>query len=657
MTDPMAFHRKLSDSAARYLFLAVLLCIMSALLLSCTGSGAAGGGETETEKGTQNEMIPNETAGYQTASGIRYTATGDFSADGDSFVFWDGLTLVFAGDTRTDAFNRIAVTYTADAPLVCTAVYDEGGEETENRFYLEAGSHTFRCLTERGLGGVTAANLRQLSVESCTGGRAAFALHDLTTDVLSLDSSGSVYYLTGDRYTVGIRLNWGGGICYIADRENPVDGMVNLINQADTGRLVQQSYYGTGARDGYTPGSFNNSVWSYNPVQGGDQYQNHSRIIDIEVTDTSVYVKSQPQDWSLDNAITPSYMENTYTLCDGYIRVDNRFVDFSGWEHPYSHQELPAFYTVSYLDTFVWYDGIRPWTGDTLSRRDDLNFWGDPRYSADCQFFLRESNTETWCAWVSSAEDYGIGLYVPNVDLLYAGRHMYNGSTDAYNGACNYVAPINRLQMVSYEPIVYSYMMACGSTEDIRVVFADNRDFADNASLHKNYMSQRLPDDMPEKPEALSADMTVLDFSAAEHIWLAQNPYNTEVSHDSEAGAMRLTAEVGFDVQVLFDYSASEPTLQAEQFSGIAVTYRIPDTNAKSAYGCELFLCTGDRFGAEAGASVTGEYIADGEYHTLELALDGLDFWSGQINAIRFDWFNDCADGDAIEIRSVALLP
>ncbi len=600
-------------------------------------------------------MTENMTTYCETASGIRYSVEGNASPSDSGIALNGTAVLVFEDGTHTDMFNRFALSYTSDTPLVCTLVYDEDGEETENRFYLEAGEQVFRCMTEKSLSGKTSAHLRRMMVERCGGGRAVFALHDLTTDTVSLDNSGNAYYLSDDRYSVGIRLNWGGGICYISDKENPVDGMENLINQADTGRLVQQSYYGTGEREGYSPGSFNNSRWSYNPVQGGDQYQNHSRIIDIEVTDTSVYVKSQPQDWSLNNQITPSYMENTYTLCNGYIRVDNRFVDFSGWEHPYSHQELPAFYTVSYLDKFVWYDGSKPWTGDALSSRDDLNFWGDPKYSADCQFFLRESNTETWCAWVSSADDYGIGLYVPNVDLLYAGRHMYNGSKDAYNGACNYVAPINCLQMVSFTPITYSYIMACGSTEEIRAVFAENRDFADNASLHENYMSQRRSDDMPDKPVELNVDMSHIDFADAENVWLMQTANNTTVSYDSTEGTLRLTADVGFDVQILIDYRQSQPILQAERYSKIAITYRIPESNALGDYGCELFLCTGDRFGAEAGCSVTGQYHADGEYHTLELDVSGLDFWSGDINAIRFDYFNDCADGDVIEIRTITL--
>ena len=74
-----------------------------------------------------------------------------------------------------------------------------------------------------------------------------------------------------------------------------------------------------------------------------------------------------------------------------------------------------------------------------------------------------------------------------------------------------------------------------------------------------------------------------------------------------------------------------------------------------SAYGCELFLCTGDTPNATAGKSVRGNYIADGEYHTIEFDLTGLDFWKGTVHSIRYDFFNECADGDEIFIRSIRL--
>ncbi|MBO5256938.1 MAG: hypothetical protein J6C42_05495 [Clostridia bacterium] len=572
-----------------------------------------------------------------------------------SVTIQSGHTHTFDEGAFAQSFNRFTMTYTADEPFRCRISYIEDGEERSDDFFLEAGENrTFSGLIGHFLAGKKGNDLTSLTLDSCTDSDAQFLLFDFTTEECSV-FSGNTYYIENDRFKVGIRLLWGGGICYISDVQNPIPGLTNLVNQADTGRLIQQSYYGTGPNGEYTPGTFNNSNWRYNPVQGGDKYQNHSRIIDIVTTETSVYVKSQPQDWSLDGQITPSYMENTYTLYDDHIRVDNRFVDFSGWEHPHAHQELPAFYTVSYLDRFTWYDGAKPWTGDTLSFRDDLNFWGDSRYAEDCRFVLRESNTETWCSWTKPDVDYGIGLYVPNADTYFAGKHAYNGSMDPYNGACNYVAPVNQMQMVSYQPIEYSYLMTTGSVEDIRATFAKHRDFSDNAALRELSVSLRIPDDTPVKPALDDIPVESLDLTVPENMWILSGMNNTGIDYDESEGAVRLTAKVGFDVQCGIDYSNANPRLKAEDCRKITVEYRIPEENAQTSYGCELFLCAGETRNAEAGKSVRGNYIADGEYHTIEFDLTGLDFWKGTVHSIRFDYFNECADGDGIYIRSIRM--
>lgn len=387
--------------------------------------------------------------------------------------------MVFIEKQFQGQFNRYSLNYFSTKPLRGKLNYILDGEEKTDSFFLEAGELTFNCLIPEYLDEKYAEAAVSLSFESITGEEGEFELHNFSCEKYRIFSR-DTYYIENDRFKVGIRLVWGGGICYISDSKNPVEGMQNLVNQADEGRLIQQSYYGTGGNDEYEPGHFNNQRWSYNPVQGGDKCANHSRIIDIIEKDNGVYVKSQPQDWSLDGAITPSYMENSYILMPDYILVENRFVDFSGWKHRPAHQELPAFYTVSYLDNFRHYDGEKPWTGDALTARPDLKFWGDPQYNRFCYFMVKPANTETWCCWTNDSDDYGIGLYVPGIEILLAGKHEYNKSKDPYNAACNYVAPLKQIELVSFKPLEYSYMMTTGTVEEIRETFHRNKDFAKN---------------------------------------------------------------------------------------------------------------------------------------------------------------------------------
>lgn len=620
--------------------LALMLC--SIALVSCSpkedGNKIPDGAEflvTETAEGAE-VFTANGTAyqatGYKAYENGLFTINQDFSAE------------LSALSSQEEVFTRVCVSYESDSPLKMQATYTQDGEEVLDLLYLEAGKSQFNFLVKDFIKGKEASALKSLRISTCQGGDAKFMLLGCHTEKVA-KPEGASYYLQNERYRLGVRLSWGGGISLLQDKNaKEINDVKNLVNQADEGRLVQQSYYGTAGNDEYTPGEFNGSKWTYNPVQGGDKNRNQSRLIDFQVEDHYVYVKAQPQDWSLNKQITPSYMENRYELGEDVIRVDNRFVDFSGWTHQHASQELPAFYTISWLDNFYYYGGCEPWTDDALTAEPSLNFWGDPAYHNDCLFSMQESNTETWCAWINDEANYGIGLYVPNVDQFLAGKFSYNGSKSSLDAATNYVAPLNSLMIVSYEPIEYSYLITTGSLEHIRSVFKENKDFADNASLHKNYISGRVPDAV--------ADMTSIDFSDPENAALLLPRNSTSAAYSQEQQALKLEVLDG-DVQTELIYSSSKKEMTAEVYKNISITYMIPTTNAYDTYSYEMFLCAGSTTFAVSDKSVRGEWIKDGEYHTLTIPLEGLDFWQGKINSIRFDYFNVANPADVFYVKSI----
>ena len=587
----------------------------------------------------------NGTASVTTATGLAYQATGYSKYADGAFEINAGYTVTF-DNLFTENFNRLTLCYVSSAPLKCTVTYTVNGKTINDLFYLEAGKQTFCALTLDYLAGKQASDLITMKFETCEKKNAEFVLCDLKTEVYEVYAD-EVYYLENESYMLGVRLSWGGGICYLQDLNKKIGGIKNLINQADTGRLVQQSYYGTYANGEYKDGDYNGTPWPYNPVQGGDVHGNPSRIIDIVVGDASLYIKAQPQDWGHDGELTISYMENLYLLENDHVRVDNRFVDFSGWEHRFASQELPAFYTLSYFGDFTYYGGSKPWEDQPLTTEKKLGFWGDPACHDDCTFKMRYSNTETWCAWTNSVTDYGIGLFVPGIDTMLAGRHAYNGSKDSKDGATNYVAPLCTMKLVSFEPVEYSYMMTTGSLEQIRETFKAHKDFATNESLHKNYINDRIED------EGVATSMQELVF--ADHaISLKLKPTNnTTVGFSEEQQAAMLTIAAASDPHVSIDYTQSTPTLKAEDYSKIVITYMIPTTNKYKSYNAELFLCTGSTMNAEGGKSVRVQIIADGEYHTAEIDVSNLNFWSGNVNAIRFDYFDACGEGDVMYVKSI----
>ncbi len=608
----------------------------------------------DTEEGTEGEpLLPpadfevseeNGTASVSTPAGLSYTVTGYTAMNQGVFAFDRSLSVAFPEGAFDEKFNRFTVTYASTQPLKVWFTFTERGKTLEEYYFLDAGSGDFSGLNPGFVTGFSARKLSALRVESCNGKAAEFTLSALATE--AVETPDSSLYLENDRFKLGIDLSWGGTVNYLQDKTCTVEGLTNLVNRHDTGRLIQQSFYGTPGVPGvYEPGISFDSKWVYNPVQGGDQYNNPSRLIDLVITETSIYIKSQPQDWSLNNKLTPSYMENTYTLAADHVRVDNRFTDYSGWEHPFAGQELPALYTVSYLDKFVWYDGEASWTGDALSSRNDLKFWGE--FEADCTFPYRGENSETWCAWVSSAEDYGLGLFVPAVDRLKAGRYLYDGSKSDTAQSTGYVAPYNTIKLVSFKPLSYSYMLTAGTTASIRDTFTKHKDFTDNAGLRENYQPTRLP--------SIEGDVTKLDFSEGKNLALIANPINTAVSYDADRKAVSLLSGSLGDSSITISYGDAGAKVNAADVSILRIEYMIPEENGRIFYECDIFPCAGSIAMPDGNARIRESLITDGEYHVLEVDLSAYAFWSGDVHSIRFDYFDFSEDGDVMYIKSVTL--
>ncbi len=328
---------------------------------------------------------------------------------------------------------------------------------------------------------------------------------DFTLDSINLskatnpgDSSGMVY-LSDSNYKIGIDLDWGGALTYLEDLTNSVmssvkkygtkttevdfkskvgtsswtyntSSNVNLINAHDTGRLVQQSYYGTGSYP-YEPGMYGEAVWNYNPVQGGNLYNEASKIVDLKVSDNEIYIKCRPLDWAKEaKDITPTYMEAWYTLENGMMRATCRFVDFSGYPGVTTTQELPAFYCVEPLNDFVYYTGGEAWSdSNTKTNITDLGFWG----TATDQDFICNEN---WAAFKGDDDDsFAIGIYCPGQTLFHTGVY-YSGdgvtrcsTTDpATEDPTSYIGVVDVLHFQSYKPISYCYYISTGIVDDIR---------------------------------------------------------------------------------------------------------------------------------------------------------------------------------------------
>ena len=244
-----------------------------------------------------------------------------------------------------------------------------------------------------------------------------------------------------------------------------VDGKANcnLINTYDNGRFPQQSYSGASLLP-YQANVYKDTVWVFNPVQAGDHAGFHSRIADYRLEKDGVYFKIRPLDWAKRNSPLDCYMEVSYALGPAYVRVSNRFVDFSmlhvGLEQKPVRQELPTFNTLASLGSFAY-----PLSNRKNAVAEELDFWGDE----DTNERLFFKTPSCWSGWVNEAQ-YGVGLLTPGITDHFAGKF---GANRRYRGPShrsefvNHVAGVVNFNLESLAPIRYDFYLSVGHLDEI----------------------------------------------------------------------------------------------------------------------------------------------------------------------------------------------
>lgn len=392
-------------------------------------------------------------------------------------------------------FNYYGIAYSADEYIKGELVYGKNKEVFSEEFFLEpAENGEFYSFIDGMLDKVKGNRLYSVAFEPLSDENASIKISGIATFNRVIPER--EVFVQNDNIKIGIDLLWGGALSYFEDLDSdveavkvdgkikvdsnaserygklPVNKNVNLINRNDTGRLIQQSYYGTygNSGDGYVPGEYMGNVWNYNPVQGGNQFNESSKIVDLRVSENELYIKCRPLDWALPKEkITPSYMEATYTLDGKNLHATCRFVDFSGYSPYYTSQEIPAFYCIEPLNRFVYYGGYEPWSGGELTVEPDLIFWPDAGYP-------HFTATENWSAFIGEFDDsFGMGVYVPGETSFLAGVFDRENTTEkdpSKAAPTSYVAIIKFITFQSFSPFTYDFYLTSGNAAEIRDNFS-----------------------------------------------------------------------------------------------------------------------------------------------------------------------------------------
>lgn len=441
-------------------------------------------------------------------------------------------TITYNIDEELKDKNYIEIDVESDVNLLGTVEYynlADSSVTNKEEFFIEGASEeAFRQFLdnyrENGSGRfekhLTAITLTNVSETAGT-----VTLNEVGISDRQMDLSNAEIYVENDYLKVGMDLLCGGALTYLerlsfdgeklqevmtadgdialglnyAEKEGAelLSDSVNLINIIDKGREIQQSFYANvDEENGYTRGNYEANVlgenWPYNPVQGGDQDDNSSQIIDYRVEENVLYVKTRAMDWGQHNVTTKSYMENWYTLKDDMLYVKNRFIDWNGFtgESKMINNEMPAVYFVHGFSTFATYEGTAPWTDGELDIQKSLGEW------AVSGGYVNNNPTEGWFAWVNE-DNYGVGMYVPGIEIYASGRadasrnsrldvnkHADKSSmltnfrpdktsdyTQCYVQNTSYTAPVLQTSMDQYIPLEYTYVIRVDELSNIRSVF------------------------------------------------------------------------------------------------------------------------------------------------------------------------------------------
>ncbi|MCX7045927.1 MAG: hypothetical protein NTX50_10645 [Candidatus Sumerlaeota bacterium] len=262
-------------------------------------------------------------------------------------------------------------------------------------------------------------------------------------------------FITNGKVRLGVDRTRGACVGHFSEATS---GGRNLLNHADPGRFLQQSYYGDS--DGSL---WNKKEWRYNPVQGGEWRGTPAKVLDFRSDGKSLYVKILPKHWASGADCPEMTMEEWIALEDDVARIHFKMT-YSGPDHRGKRQqEMPAFFCDYDLPWLVYYKGKAPWTGDAVTKTDP------PENNAG------DKITENWAAFVDG-RDWGVGLYVPGTDSMTYYRKRANGKSGEKGAACSYFAPLRTFTLTKGLTVEYDVFMTIGTTEQIRERFRRLKD-------------------------------------------------------------------------------------------------------------------------------------------------------------------------------------
>jgi hypothetical protein len=408
---------------------------------------------------------------------------------------------------------------------------------------------------------------------------------------------------------VGVDTTFGGAITYLSQSGSTT----NLINDSNTGALVQQSYY-SGPANFVPPGAIQNpnaNPWPWNPVQAGDSFGYRAAVLAYSNANGVIYVKTRPKQWALQNWPADCIMEQWTRLEGPAVRVhckltNNRSDHTQYPPGPYS-EELPAAFGVGTLCHIFSYTGTAPFTGGALTQ--------SPNAPPPAWTVWRA--TENWSAMVNSS-NFGFGVHNPDAINTVGGYENHGnpctgGSADS-NAA--YIAPFS-VEVLDYN-IVYEYdfNLIVGSLTDIR-------------NWVYTYRSDHRPD---------------YHFANNRQHW-----FSTYGDAGVPSGFLRENLN-GPDPSLIGPNTAFAASAYLQIYFAARYVMSSPPANPHA----ELFWETNNSGGFSGPRVQSVPVIIDGRWHVYSFNVGSNAAWSGLISQLRLDPIQSGGAGDYVDIAWIS---
>lgn len=252
---------------------------------------------------------------------------------------------------------------------------------------------------------------------------------------------------------VGIDRAKGGAITWLSWKSYPQ----NMVNVADPGRLIQQSYYAGLRLDRQAEGQSKSwSPWSWNPIQGGG-VSSWARVTHFERRpDGTLFAETVPKLWDMPNEEAAALMRQWTAFEPGMpdvVVVRCEFVarraDGDRWgSAKLSPQEIPACYFTRNFGTMKSYLGDGAWRTESQPPGPP---WGKTRPPRHAMAFFAPNGQ-------------GVAVFSPSATQPWNfGPHGRGASDQSTAGPCMHVAPIDRVLLGPRSTYRYRYWLVVGA--------------------------------------------------------------------------------------------------------------------------------------------------------------------------------------------------